>query len=211
MHHIRKLFIFSLVFIGAFLFFFNSKVSADLGVGVGTGKIEVNELLKPGVLHTLPSITVFNTGTVTATYKVGVEYHQDQPELIPPREWFVFSPREFELEPGASQEVEMRLRLPFKAEPGRYFASVEGRPTRNVHSGETAIGIAAATKLYFDVSAANIFFAIFYRLRSWWFLYFPWLQIALVTILLYVIFNYLKKFINIDISLKPKKTKSKKK
>ena len=43
-------------------FFSCTLAFASIGVGVGTGKIELDEILRPGLDYSLPPITVINTG-----------------------------------------------------------------------------------------------------------------------------------------------------
>ena len=59
-----------------------NQVIAWIGVGVGTGKIQVTEKLKPGQIYILPSISVLNTGDEKGNYKVSIAYHEKQPEYI---------------------------------------------------------------------------------------------------------------------------------
>src|SRR5690349_5420797 len=108
------------VVILALLFFFYSAshVFATLGVGVGVGKISVDEKLKPGLFYKLPSITVINTGNESSDYQMAIEHQEAQPELIPEKNWFIFSPNNFRLEPGKVQKVEITLNLPVKTTPG---------------------------------------------------------------------------------------------
>lgn len=51
---------------------------ARIGVGVGIGKIVVDQPLKPGLIYTLPSLPVLNTGDEPAEYGVSIEYHEGQ-------------------------------------------------------------------------------------------------------------------------------------
>jgi len=87
---------------------------ARIGVGVGVGKIEINKPLKPGGIYELPSLPVLNTGDESSDYGVSIEYHQDQPQMKPPQEWFSFEPASFHLEPGQVQNVAIKLNLPVK-------------------------------------------------------------------------------------------------
>lgn len=112
-------------------------VFAKIGVGVGTGKIKVDEPVKPGSVYNLPSIAVFNTGDEAGDYEMGVAYHSGQPELRPDKEWFNFTPSSFYLEPNQSQSVAIRLTLPVKTQPGDYFAYLEARPVVKRASGTT--------------------------------------------------------------------------
>ncbi len=184
---------------------------ATVGVGVGTGKITVDEVLKPGTIYSLPVFTVLNTGDETATYEVSIAYHEDQPELRPPENWFAFSPRSFELEPGQVQNVDVKLNLPFRTEPGEYFTYLEASPTkRNGAEGEASIGIAAASKLFFSVESANVLVGMYYRAISFWNVYAPWPQRALIVLVAAAAAILFKTYFNIEIDLKKPAKKSKK-
>jgi len=194
----------ALLFVLALTFFATKPALASIGVGVGTGKIQVDDILKPGQIYILPSLTVLNTGDQTATYKVSITYHENQPELMPAGELFTFSPATFELDPGEAQVVDVRLNLPLKIEPGDYFAYLEASPTETTSNGETSIGIAAAAKLYFTIAPANIFQAIYYKIISLWMLYSPWTTRVAVFVGICVTILILRKFLNIKISLRKK-------
>ncbi len=177
---------------------------ANIGVGVGTGKIVINDTLKPGQIYILPSLTVLNTGDETSYYKVSITYHEQQPELMPPAEYFEFSPATFELAPGEAQVVDIRLNLPLKVEPGKYFAYLEASPTATTAAGGASVGVAAAAKLYFETAPANVFQAIFYKIASLWELYSPWTLRGTIFIALIIVILILRKFLNINISLRKK-------
>lgn len=66
-----------------FINFLPSIAEAKIGVGVGTGKIEVDEALKPGSLYRLPPISVINTGDVEGVYSLTITYHEQQEEIRP--------------------------------------------------------------------------------------------------------------------------------
>ena len=182
--------------------FFTTPLFASVGVGVGLGKIQVDEILKQGMKYTLPPLTILNTGDVPGEYTIGVAYHQDQPELLPPEEWFTFTPLVFHLEPGDAQTVKMEITLPIKdIVPGDYFAYIEGMPIQNLDTGESVIGIAAATKLYFTVAPSNIFEGIYYRALSIYNQYTPYstaLLAILAAILIWILF---RRFFNIDFTI----------
>lgn len=197
----KKLLI-SLIFLLAFVIFLPNSVWAKIGVGVNTGKIQVDENLKAGMIYKLPSITVINTGDEPAEYETGITYHQDQPELLPDQDWFIFTPQEFHLEPGEGQLVEIKINLPLKMEPGNYFAYLEGRPIATVKKGTTSLGVAAASKLYFTVVPANIFYAIYYKVVSFFKVYAPWPQRVGIAILIVSLLLIFKKFFNIQINLR---------
>jgi len=169
-------------------------VFAKMGVGVGTGTIQVDEPLKPGVIYNLPSVTVFNTGDEPSEYSIAIEYRENVPELRPAKEWFSFEPLKFHLEPGQTQPVQIKLTLPVKGvKPGDYFAFLSAFPVQETEAGVTTIGIAAASKLYFTVAPANIFQAVYYRFISLYSRYHPWNTIILAMIASAVILRLINK------------------
>jgi len=173
----------------------------SIGVGVGTGKIQVDEPLKPGLVYTLPSLTVVNTGDEPGEYTVFVEYSGKQPEMKPNKEWFNFEPLEFHLEPGQSRVVQIKLTLPVKTNPGDYFAYLEVHPIVKAGPG-TTIGVAAAAKLYFTVAPANIWQGIYYRVVSFWTMYSPWTWVVLALIIGAVFITLFRKFFKLHIGIK---------
>jgi len=174
-----------------------------IGVGVGTGKIQMDEPLKPGSIYTIPPITVFNTGDEASNYQIGVEGRTNIPEIIPNENWFVFEPEIFYLEPGQSQLVQPKIVLPIKGvKPGDYFAFLIASPVQDFKGGRTSIGVAAATKLYFTVVPANIFQAIYYRFLSLYARYHPWSTIILVITLLSIFITVFRKKFKIQIAKK---------
>jgi len=188
------------------LLLFAGSTAAKIGVGIGTGKIVVDEKLRPGQIYELPPVSILNTGDEKGKYGVRVTYLQDQEELEPKEEWFLFSPKSFELKPGESQLVEMKLNLPIRMEPGKYFAYVEGYPDAKSEDGTTSIGIAAASKLYFEVEPANIFQGIYYKIITFWQTYQPWTGRISVGLMLLIAFGLFNRFFNININLRPKST-----
>lgn len=151
---------------------------AKVGVGVNLGKISVDEPLMPGGIYRLPSVTVINTGDETRDYAVDVTYHYQQKELEPSGKWFIFSPATFELAPGKSQTVNIKLNLPVKARPGDYFAYLEAHPIVKGKKGVT-IGVAAATKLYFVIKPANIISGIGYKILTFFETFAPYSYVGL--------------------------------
>lgn len=181
----------------------------NIGVGVGTGKILVDEPLKPGLIHTIPSLIVVNTGDEPADYSVSIDYRGNQPELKPNKEWFSFEPLQFALEPGQSQIVQIKLTLPIKTNPGDYFAYLEAYPIKKtIASGGATIGVVAAAKLYFTVAPANIWQGIAYRISSFLRMYSPWSWVVLALIaaaaIIIVLKTIFKKFLKIQIKIKRK-------
>ena len=176
---------------------------ASVGVGVNLGKIQIDEPLKPGGIYNFPSIGVINTGDTAGEYELAVTYHQDQPQLRPVQEWFSFSPSSFNLEPGRSQSVVVKLTLPVKAKPGDYFAYLEAHPIIKAGPG-TTIGVAAATKTYFSVIPANIWQAIIWRISSFWTMYAPWTYVVLAIIVAAIIIALFRKFFAFQIGIRRK-------
>lgn len=191
------------LFVPAFTF-------ATIGVGVGTGKIVVEEKMKPGMIYNLPPLTVINTGTETSDYEATTSYLEGQKQLRTEKSWFIFSPQHFTLKPGKVQAVRIKLNLPVDAKPGDYFAYLIGQPVRQTKQGVTSINVAAAAKLYFTVVPANVFAGIYYKLLSFWQVYAPWPQRALWAVVIVAAVVIAKNFLNINIDLKkPAKGRSK--
>ena len=121
-----------------------------VGVGVGTGKIQMDEPLRPGSIYEIPSVVVRNTGDEPSNYQIAVEGKMDVVEMIPDSKWINFEPKKFYLEPGESELVQVKIILPVKGvKPGDYFAFLSASPIQELEQGMTSIGVAAATKLYF--------------------------------------------------------------
>lgn len=175
---------------------------AKIGVGVGTGKIEVKDKLKPGMIYELPLINVINTGDETLDYTVSVAYHQDQPQLRPKAEWLSFSPAKFSLKPAEVQVVKPTLNLPVSTPPGDYFAYLEAHPEQKAQVGGTTIGVAAAAKLYFTVAPANLVLGAYYKAASFWKVYSPWPQRALGALVIIILVLVAKKYLHIQVNLK---------
>lgn len=197
---------FRLALVFSFLLFLLVPIAAfaRIGVGVGTGKIVVEQKLKPGIIYQLPPLTVVNTGDESSDYGVGISYFQNQKQLMPPESWFIFSPSTFHLDPGKVQIVDIKLNLPVNAKPGDYFAYVEGHPAKKAHNGVTSIGVAAAAKLYFTVVPANLFQAVYYKITSFWELYQPWTNAAAIAVGVAALLILANKFLHIEINLKKK-------
>ena len=181
---------------------FSHNALARIGVGVASGKIQVDEQLKPGIIYKLPVLTVINTGTEPSDYAVSIAYQNNVPQLRPKQDWFIFSPQKFYLEPGKGKVVEIKLNLPLKMEPGDYFAYLEAQPTKKAEKGKTTIGVAAAARLYFTVIPANFLQGIYYKITSFWKVYAPWPQRGSIVIGIIILMFLFKKFFNIQINVK---------
>jgi len=173
-------------------------IFSKIGVGVGSGQIEVEEKLKPGMIYELPSIDVLNTGDEEAEYSMSIAYHQDQPEKKPGQEWFTFSPAKFNLKPGEVRKVEMRVKLPLRVQPGDYFAYLEAHPAKTVEKGL----IAAATKLYFSVEPANVFTAAYYKIVTFWKVNAPWPDRIFKLALAVGLYAAFKKYFHVEVNRK---------
>lgn len=187
---------------------FSSTVFGSVGVGVGSGKIQISHPLKPGLIYTIPPLTVINTGDEPAEYTASVDYSGKQTELKPDKGWFVFEPAQFHLDPGMSQVVQIKLTLPVNARPGDYFAFLQGQPASKVNTiGGTTVGVAAAAKLYFSVVPANIFQGIYYRLASFINNSAPWSYVILAVVVAGIILTLFRRYFSFDIGLKKKNEK----
>lgn len=185
-----------------FALFLPTLALAKIGVGVATGKIQVDQPLKAGLLFTLPPVTILNTGDEASWYGVGIQYHENYKELRPAKEWFSFEPQEFYLEPGGSQAVQVKLSLPVKGvDPGDYFCFLQGFPVKKAVTEGTSVGIAAAAKLYFTIEPANFFAGAYYRLNSLFHLYQPWSYIILGVVILSILIIFVRRFISFNIKI----------
>jgi len=180
--------------------------NAKIGVGVGSGKIVVDEKLKPGMIYKLPALSVMNTGDEPGQYAVSIAYHEKQPELKPKEEWFSYSPDSFGLQPQEAKQVEITLNLPVNAQPGQYFAYLEAHPDKTSKKGDTSIGVAAAARLYFEIVPANALSGIYYKILTFWKVNQPWTNRVAVAIMLVLAILTAKRFFNIQIGIKNKTT-----
>jgi hypothetical protein len=176
-------------------------VYARVGVGMGAGEIRLTEGIKPGGMYQLPNVRIFNTGDETATYGMGIAYHQDRPEMRPGKDWFSFNPATFTLEPGKSQDVFVTMMVPLKIEPGDYFAFIESGPVPTDAPG-TSVGVAVATKLFFTAVPANIFQAAQYRVSSFFAAYSPYSWITLGILIFIAVLLLLRRFVSFNISVR---------
>jgi len=183
---------------------FPSAALASIGVGVGTGKIDVAKKLKTGGIYDLPPVTVFNTGTQPSSYTMSVTFNEKQSELKPAASWFSFSPSTFVLQPGQSQSVKPTVRLPLKLKPGKYFAYLEAHPHTTLQRGITSVGVAAATKLSFQAVPLNPLLAFLYWLFSLLQYYAPYSYILLGSLILLIVWLSLRKRLHIQLQISKK-------
>jgi hypothetical protein len=134
---------------------------------------------------------------------MGIAYHQEHSELRPLKEWFIFNPDTFTIEPTESQEVLITLIIPVKAEPGDYFSYIESGPVPDDKPG-TSVGVAVGSELYFTIAPANIFKAVMYRISSFFNTYSPWTWIGLGLILFILIIFFFRRFFSFNIAKRRK-------
>lgn len=178
-------------------------VFAKVGVGVGTGEIRLITPLKAGGVHTLPSLTISNTGDEPGNYKVGIAFHAERKELRPTLEWFSFNPSPFLLEAGQSQRVEIKLAIPLRAEPGDYFVYLESSSfTKEEHV--TKVGLAVGTRLFFTIVPSNTWQAVIWYVSSRWKMYSPWTWVVLGMVLAAIVIVLFRKRFAFQIGIKKK-------
>jgi len=176
---------------------------ANVGVGVGLGKIEITEKLSPGGIYKLNSIPVLNTGDEAGAYEVAVTFMADQKESRPKEDWFIFEPKTFELAPGESKSVSVTMTLPMNAKPGAYFAFLEAHPTAKKEG--VSIGVAAATKLYFTVAPKGVLGAFTARASSLLNQTAPGSFIVLAVLGILALAIVFQKFFKVSFAIKRKK------
>jgi hypothetical protein len=186
----------------AFILFLPTQVWARIGVGVGLGKVEMPEILRAGGIYDLPVLPVINTGDEAMDYEVGIQFRENIPELRPEKSWFRFSPNSFHLEPGKVQLVTVRLDLPAKVEPGKYFAFLQAHPVMNTEAGKTGIGVAAAAKVYFEIKAGSWLGGAYHKVVVIYGRLMPWDNIVIGLIVLSGLIVVAKKKFKIQIARK---------
>lgn len=97
------------------------------------------------------------------------------------------------------------MSVPVKTDPGEYFAFLESGPVAEGGPG-TSVGVAVATKLYFEVVHANLWSAIMYRISTFFTMYAPWSWIGLGFVIFSTVAFIFVRFFSLDISLRKKKT-----
>lgn len=177
---------------------------ASIGVGVGSGKVTVQEPLKPGGIYELPAMPVLNTGDEPSEYGVSIEFNETQPQRKPAREWFSFQPATFHLEPNESRVVSIKLTLPISAPPGEYFAYIEAHPVHTAKAGQTGVGVAAAAKLSFSVIPANVAQGLYYWAAASIAEYAPWSHVALIVLAGAILISLIRRFVDFNIGIRIK-------
>ena len=194
---------------------FSNKILAQLGAGVGLGKISVNEVLTPGGVYKLPDLPVINTGEIPAKYKLSVElpaeFLQKYPLVERKRQevllkkWVLFNPSQVSLQPKESKNIKVSLALPFDASQGEYFFYLESAAQVENSSSNVSLGPAAAAKLYFTVGQApGVLGAFKQRVSTLWHFYQPWSTIIIVALDLLLVLILLRSLFSLKVELKPK-------
>lgn len=106
--------------------------------------------------------------------------------------------------------VNIKLNIPLKSVPGDYFCFLEGHPVKDNESGQTTIGIAAASKLYFTIAPSNVFEAFYYRILSLWKQGLPYTNFVGGSLLVFLVLRILTRFVKLNISLKKRESENKK-
>ena len=92
--------------------------SADRGVALDLGKLEIEQTLTPGGGSRLPLVGVRNPGDEVTTYRMIVSSVPGQAGIPVPGDWFDFEPNELTLKPGDTKKVDARLSLPTRSQSG---------------------------------------------------------------------------------------------
>ncbi len=174
---------------------------ASIGVGIGPGKIIIKDKLVSGLEYTIPSVTVLNTGDESEEFGVRVAYPGKQKEQKPPAEWFEFSPKKIKLKPNESQMVEVSLRIPRAAKPGKYFVYIEAYPVIRGKGG-AMVGVAAATKVYFTVKSGSLVFFLYHSLKSFLARTAPGSYLAIVLTGAIALIAIFRKFFSVSFSIR---------
>lgn len=139
--------------------------SADRGVALDLGKVEISQTLTPGGGYTLPPVGVRNPGDEVTTYRMTVSSERDQSGVPVPVSWIDFQPNEVTLRPGETKTIGVRLSLPTGADPGNYEGLLAAQIVTT--RGGAQVGAAAAAKLTFEVEAATLLGAWWHKASTW--------------------------------------------
>lgn len=196
--------------------FYPHKSLAQLGAGVGLGKISVNEILTPGGVYKLPDLPIINTGEISAKYKLSVELPAEFLAKFPTverkrqevllKKWVLFNPSQVSLQPKESKNIKVSLALPFDAAQGDYFFYLESAAQIEDSSSSVSLGPAAAAKLYFKVgSAPGVLGAFKQRVSTLWHFYQPWSTIIIVALDLLLVLLLLKTLFSVSFKIEHRK------
>jgi hypothetical protein len=176
-----------LVVIGAALLGSPSTASADRGVMINLGAIDIDDRLSPGGRYHLPTLVVTNIGDATENYAVTVQYMGDDARKHPPADWFRIEPAEFDLTAGESRAVRVSIELPRNAGPDEYLAMIEAQL---VGGDGISVSGAAASRVSFEVRPSSQLAALWLQVKRGFGDYSPWTTVvpagALLLVLLYM-------------------------
>jgi hypothetical protein len=139
--------------------------SADRGVALDLGKLEIAPALTPGGGYRLPPVGVRNPGDEVTTYRLVMRSTRGQEGAPVPVDWVEFDPGEVTLEPGASEKVRTRLSVPTGADPGDYEGLLAAQVV--TEGSGTQVGAAAAAKVRFEVESTTLLGAWWHQLSTW--------------------------------------------
>lgn len=139
--------------------------SADRGVALDLGKVEIAQALTPGGGYQLPPVGVRNPGTEVTSYRMAVTSVEGQGGIPVPEDWLTFQPDEVTLKPGETRKVSARLSLPTGADPGAYEGLLAAQIV--TEGSGTQVGAAAAARLLFEVESATLLGAYWHKLSTW--------------------------------------------
>ncbi len=154
--------------------------SADRGVALDLGKLEIQQVLTPGGGYRLPPVGVRNPGGEKTTYRMTVSSVQGQGGIPVPEDWFRFEPREVTLAPGETRKVATRLSLPTGADPGGYETLLAAQIVSDKAGAQ--VGAAAAAKVTFEVESATLLGAWWHKLSTWFSENEPWTWVVLAAL-----------------------------
>ncbi len=146
--------------------------SADRGVALNLGKVEVTDGLLAGGSYRLPVFGVRNPGSERTTYRMVVSYVRNQKRLEPPKEWFAFQPSEFSLRPGEARRVQVGIHLPTDSDPGDYETLLGAQIVTEAKGVQ--VGAAAASRVSFTVEPSSALEAWWLKAREFFSEYSPW-------------------------------------
>jgi hypothetical protein len=120
------------------------------GVAVGPGRIDVDDVLQPGLTYALPTITVRNPGTVASDYRMAIQAIETDAG-IPDVDWIHFDPETFHLGPDERARVDVTITVPRGSRPGAYETLLTAQIASDVEG--PSVGGAAAARLLFTVAS----------------------------------------------------------
>jgi len=120
---------------------------ASVSVGLSAPRLFDLGTVHPNKVYDIGKVTVFNTGDAYGCFIMDVAYHQDQDGMWTPSDWVIYTPKNFCLDSGKVQVVDIKLlvKKPFKR--GYYWNYLEACTDFG-----GSVGACAATKLQFAVN-----------------------------------------------------------